>query len=126
MGAKVETIVTILRILVLCFLALISLATGIIAYIRGKNNSRLTKSLSESEQREDLRKYMIEEIESAESTAKMFQTSNTADWKKMTVLKNVTLYAKGQGYGWYDKDEWSENIDNYVKGTKLVNFTKVL
>ena len=122
---KIEIVVTVLRYATMAMLLAISLASGVMAYLKGKSNRHLTKALSQAEQRDDLRSYMIEEIEGAESTSKMFQITDTAEWKKATVLKNVTLYAKGQGYSWYDKEEWSTKIDDYVKGTKKVNFTQV-
>lgn len=98
-------------------------ASGVIAFVQGRRKRKATQGLTQAEQREDLRNQMIEEIESAESTAKLFpKTANVKAWKKDTVLKNITLYAKGQGYGWYDREEWSIKIDDYVKSTKKVNF----
>lgn len=124
MDIDLENIATILRYALIILAICLSLASGFIAYLKGIKNSKLTKALSEAEQREELWDYMVEEIENAEDTAKLLQTENTSEWKKNTVLKNITLYAKGQGYSWYDKEEWSLEIDNYVKGTKKVNFTQ--
>ena len=111
--------------IILLLAILYGTASGLWAYFSGRSKRKITKALSQVEQQEDLRQQMVAEIESAETTAKLFGVkTDTATWKKSTVLKNVTLYAKGQGYSWYNEEEWSVKIDEYVKGTKRVNFTQ--
>lgn len=124
MDIGVENIETILRYFVIIIAITVSLVGSILAFIKGRKNRELTKALTEAEQRDDLWDYMVDEIENAESTAILLITENKSEWKKNTVLKNVTLYAKGQGYSWFNKEEWSKSIDDYVKGTKNVNFTE--
>lgn len=110
--------------LIITLLAIVyGLVSGIVSFIRGKRNSNTAKALSQVEQREGLRRYMVNEIEVAERTAILFpENFDKGKWKKDTVLRNVTLYAKGQGYSWYNEKEMSDEIDAYVEGTKKVNF----
>lgn len=112
--------------LIITLLAIVyGLVSSIVSFIRGKRNSNTAKALSQVEQRDELRRYMINEIEVAERTATLFsENMDKGKWKKDTVLRNVTLYAKGQGYSWYNQEEMSNEIDTYVEGTKKVNFTE--
>ena len=105
--------------------AVCTILSSAIAFFKGKGKKAETKKLTEVEQREDLRRQMVDEIKVTENQAKMFNMampkSEISKWKHSTVIKNLHLYALGNGYNWFDKEEWSNKIIEFVEDTKQVN-----
>lgn len=96
----------------------VSFISTIIAIIKGLNSKKRNKSLSEVEQRNDLFNFMVSEAIRVEQFAQFLKNSMTKEvlreWKKTEALKNISLYAKANGYTWYNKSEWEQQLTDYI------------
>ena len=112
------------NIIVSLVLASIQVILAIIAIAKGLAKRRTTKELNKAEQEKDMRKYMISECGTIEQFSKLLKNAMTkeelANYKRSTVLKNMYLYAKANGYSWYDEDVWGNELTEYINGANIV------
>ena len=113
-----------LHILLSLLLAGTQVVLAIIAIVKGLAKRKATKNLTIAEQEKDMRKYMIDECSSVESFSKILKGAMSkqelSDYKRNTVLKNMELYAKANGYTWYNSDVWGNELTEYIKGANIV------
>lgn len=112
MTETVKLIVTILLIAV-------QILTAIVAVVKGLTKRKTSKHLSKVEQENDLYDYMVNETANMERFAKVIKNSMTKDelskYKRDTVMKNMTLYARANGYSWYDESVWGNELTKYIE-----------
>ena len=102
-----------------------SIVGGTIAFVKGIFSKKTTKNLTETQQKEDLYQEMIDQIKSTEQFSVFLKNSMTkqqlSNWKKNEVLKNVSLYAASNGYGWFVRNEWEEKIVCYITDANVAS-----
>ena len=107
------------KIIVAISLAVVEMATALVAIFKGLIGSKTKRKLSQLEQENDLWDYMVDECSNIEGFARVIKNSMTkeqlADYKHSTVMKNLKLYAKANGYEWFNDGVWSQYLVDYIK-----------
>ena len=107
------------KIIVALVLAVFEMITATVAIIKGLFNRKTKARLSQLEQENDLWDYMVAECSNMEGFARVIKNSMTkeqlAEYKHTTVMKNIKLYAKANGYGWFNEGVWSQYLTDYIK-----------
>lgn len=107
------------KIIVAISLAVAEMATALVAIFKGLIGSKTKRKLSQLEQENDLWDYMVDECSNIEGFARVIKNSMTkeqlADYKHSTVMKNLKLYAKANGYEWFNDGVWSQYLVDYIK-----------
>lgn len=106
------------EIAVSILLATISIVSTVIAIVKGLKKRKAMKEKTQAEQELDLKQFMVNECVSVENVSTRFKTVMTKEelsaYKRDTVLKNITLYAKACGYSWYNNGVWLQYLNDYI------------
>lgn len=112
----IEKVIKIVFLIVAC---LFSIYTSVMAIVKGLSKRKTTKALTQVEQENDLYDYMVNQTIQVESFSKIIANSMTKEelsvYKRNTVINNMTLYAKANGYLWYDSDVWGGKLTTYIE-----------
>lgn len=107
-----------------CLSAIVALLGALVAFLKGIGKRKATKNLTQVEQEEILRKYMISECVKAQHAVKYLRKDIPKDevskYKHNIVMEKITMYAMGSGYTWYNEEVWSQKLTDYIKETKEV------
>lgn len=105
---------------IVCFFVALffSLVSSIVALTRGFSKRKSLRQLTQLEQENDLFNYLIEQTVQVESFSKIIEKSMSKEelskYKRETVMNNITLYAKANGYMWYNRGVWADKLTEYI------------
>lgn len=107
------------KIIIALALAVFELITATVAIAKGLFNKKTKAKLTQLEQENDLWDYMVDECSNMEGFARVIKNSMSkeqlAEYKHTTVMKNIKLYAKANGYEWFNEGVWSQYLTDYIK-----------
>lgn len=107
------------KIIVALALAVFELITATVAIAKGLFTKKTKAKLTQLEQENDLWDYMVDECSNMEGFARVIKNSMSkeqlAEYKHTTVMKNIKLYAKANGYEWFNEGVWSQYLTDYIK-----------
>lgn len=106
-------------------LAVFEIVTAIVAVVKGLKNRKTSQRLSQVEQENDLYNYMVSQCSDMERFARVIKgsmsKSELAEYKRSQVMKNITLYAKANGYIWYCESVWATELEEYISSANAVS-----
>lgn len=107
-----------IKIICIFIAFLFSFVTSLVAFIRGLSNRKVNKKFTQTEQENDLYDYMVGECIQIERFSKIIKNSMTkeelSEYKRKSVLSNISLYAKANSYDWYNSEVWANELDDYI------------
>ena len=109
----------VIRIVCWCVAAVFSLISFVVSIVKGLSKRKTTKLLTQTEQENDLYDYMVGQTIQVERFSKIIERSMTKEelskYKRDTVMSNITLYAKANGYSWFNSGVWSDELTKYIE-----------
>ena len=106
------------EIVSLISLATFALCSTVVAFVKGFKKRKVMKNCTQIEQENDLYAYMVNECVSIEKVSTRFKSvmskDELAEYKRSTVIKNMTLYSKACGYSWYNVGVWTQKLNDYI------------
>lgn len=116
---------TTLKIIIFALSCLFSLFGTLSAIYNGLKKRKTTKALTEGQQWDDVRRFMVNECSRVERFSKFLKNSMSktelSDYKKTEVLKNLALYAKANGYSWYNHTVWELELKEYINNANVAS-----
>ena len=106
------------KLCIFLILVVVEIIMTIVAVVKGLYKRKVTLKLSRTEQEIDMSNYMIDECSTVETFSKFLKQSMSkqelSEYKRNTVLKNMKMYAKANGYTWYNEGVWGDTLTNYI------------